>query len=234
MDDKKVQRDLQKPPSRCATLPEQIRGKRKRRRMGIGKWIVARPIWARALRSILSETRARRFSTRCSGPRRSSSTPPRPPPSASRSPASRSEVRFSLKRPAFAGRFSLSVLVPRVRWQGWTPSERATPLDTPATRWSSPRRSRGSAACSSATTPGSSPARCSSSSGDFGLGSFAQGLVVAAVPIGAVVGRRDRRAGRRPLRAAADDPARRRRLHRRRPGQRRGARASRCWCSPAS
>ena len=38
---------------------------------------------------------------------------------------------------------------------------------------------------------------------DFDLGSFAQGLVVAAVPIGAVGGRRDRRAGGRHLRAAA-------------------------------
>ena len=59
--------------------------------------------------------------------------------------------------------------------------------------------------------------------GDFDLGSFAQGLVVAAVPIGAVAGAALRRAGCRPLRAAADDPARRRGLHRRRPGQRRGA-----------
>ena len=56
---------------------------------------------------------------------------------------------------------------------------------------------------------------------DFDLGSFAQGVVVAAVPIGADRRRRDRRAGRRHLRAAADDPARRRRLHRRRPRQRR-------------
>ena len=59
---------------------------------------------------------------------------------------------------------------------------------------------------------------------DFDLGSFAQGLVVAAVPIGAVGGAAIAGPGRRHLRAAADDPARRRRLHRRRAGQRRGAR----------
>src|ERR1700749_3074333 len=65
---------------------------------------------------------------------------------------------------------------------------------------------------------------------DFHLGSFAQGLVVAAVPIGAVGGARvpdrgrgrsrDPRARRRHLRPPADDPDLGDRLHDRRPGER--------------
>ena len=69
---------------------------------------------------------------------------------------------------------------------------------------------------------------------DFDLGSFAQGLVVAAVPIGAIGGAAIAGPGGRHLRAAADDPARRRASSSsarwaapRRP-------ASRCWSSPAS
>ena len=58
---------------------------------------------------------------------------------------------------------------------------------------------------------------------DFELGSFAQGLVVAAVPIGAVVGAAIAGPAADTLRPAADDPHRRRCLHRRRTGQRRGA-----------
>ena len=55
---------------------------------------------------------------------------------------------------------------------------------------------------------------------DFHLGSFAQGLVVAAVPIGAVGGAAIAGPAADTLRAAADDPARSRHLHRRRAGQR--------------
>jgi hypothetical protein len=41
MDDKKVQRDLREAAESLRDASQQIRGKRKRRRMGIGKWIIA-------------------------------------------------------------------------------------------------------------------------------------------------------------------------------------------------